>query len=95
MRPNYSSDAWTVEPFDSKLDLWSLGKGSDFIWVLLAADPEGERYRTLPRAEGLSEIQARRGRQVLGGAVQSSMVKPGKRRSQGGLHKQSASLLLG
>ena len=93
MRPSYSSDSWTVEPFDSKLDLWTLGKGRDFIWVLLATDPESQRHRSLPRAEGLSEIQARRGRHVLAGTVQGSS-KPGKRRGQSDLRKWASALLL-
>ncbi len=95
MRPNYSSDAWTVEPFDSKLDLWTLGAGRDFVWVLLAADPRGGRHRSLPREEGLTEIHARRGRHILGGRVQGADSKRGKGTRAASEHQYDALVLAG
>lgn len=76
----YSSDTWTVEPYgNTMLDLWSIGKGGDFVWLLLATDPSSDRHRSIPREEGLTEIQARRGRHILAGRVQHVKSKRHKR----------------
>lgn len=50
--PHCSSEFWLTEPFDEETELWTLGDKYGFVWVLMAADPEAQRCRKLPRAEG-------------------------------------------
>ena len=55
--PHCSPDVWLVEPFDEEMELWTLGTTYGFVWVLIVADPDAARCRSMPRSEGVAAIR--------------------------------------